>query len=268
MPATAFYSALWRHRLLIIVLTALAGIAAYLVASSRPEVYEASSMVRVQQRAGSPGDTFGSVGSLEVGQRLAQTYAKIVTTRSIRQRVVTSLATSPRDAVPLTEIHLTAEPIGDVDLLRITAESGNPRTAAVVANAAASSLKQFITETGTLRDQIVVVDRAVPPTEPSWPRPMLAVALAVMVALLLNIPLALLLEYFSDRLPELDEFEETFGRPVLATVPGLAFRNRNVMQKPTPPVSSQRGARGAPGDNWPPRRSVRAPSETGGSLGN
>jgi capsular polysaccharide biosynthesis protein len=221
MPAVEVYRALWRRRYIIILLTAIAAVAAYVYSSSQTKVYEASALVRVQQKATSAGDAFGSVNSLEVGQRLAETYAKIVETRSMKQRVADEL----RGTVPRTEVSLGAEPVGGLDLLRVSASSENPRFAALVANASVTGLEQFIRETGTLRDQIVVVDPATTPDTAVAPRPKTAVAIALMLALLLNCTLALMLEYFADRLPAVDGFEERFGGPVLATVPGLVLRD-------------------------------------------
>jgi capsular polysaccharide biosynthesis protein len=222
MPAADLYRTLWRRRWMILAATALAGVAAYVFSSSQPKVYEATALVRVQQSVRADESTFGSVNSLELGQRLAQTYARIVETRSMVTRVATSLV----GVVPIEDISISAAPDLNVELLEISAQSQSPQVAATVANATTVGLKKFISETGTLRDQIVVVDRATVPVEPVSPRPKLAAALVVLIALLVNFALALALELFSDRLPEIDEFEERFGRPVLATIPVLTLRHR------------------------------------------
>lgn len=244
MPAVEVYRALWRHKYLIVGLTLLAAAAAFVYSSSQAKVYEATALVRIQQRAAAPDETFGSLGSLDVGERLAQTYATIVSTRSIEERVAERLRAPRRD------VDLKASPVGGVDLLEITASSHIPAVAASVANATTAVLKEFIKETGTLRDQIVVIDPAVPPDQPVSPRPKLAVAVAVLLALLLNGVLALAIEFFSDRLPSLDEFEGRFGYPLLATIPNL-------------PVQAPRPSHGDP----PVREAMSEPLPTGGADG-
>ncbi len=216
MAAFDVYRALWRHRFLIIGLTVLTGGLAFFLSSRQPKVYEATALVRVQQKITTAGDAFGS---LEVGTRLAQTYAKIVRTDTINRRVAASLVGS----VPPADISISAAPVDNVELLEITARSESPQTAALVANAASIALKSFVTDTGTLRDQVIVVDRASPPDIAVSPRVKLTVALAVLLGLLLNCALALLAELFADRLPEPAEMESVFDLPVLATIPSLSF---------------------------------------------
>lgn len=247
MPAADVYRSLWRHRLLIVVLTVLAGTAAYFYSWSRPAVYEATSLVRIQQVATSPGDAYGSVSSLELGQRLAQTYARIVKTRTMKNRVQRELPAR----VGKDTFSIDAHPVGDVELLELSGSSGDAVIAALAANAVAVSLKQFITETGTLRDQIVVVDRATAPDTPAAPRPKTAAAVAILLALLLNCALALLLDFFSDRLPEIDEFEEKLGRPVLATVPSLSLKWQPKVMRPASLAPAHRSTPPTPRDPTP-----------------
>lgn len=229
MPAADVYSALWRHRVLIVLLTVLAGVAAYAFSSTQPKVYEASALIRIQQRATSPAEAYGALGSLELGKRLAQTYAAIVQTGSTYNRVAKALD----GQVAPNEISIRASPVGDIELLRISARSERPAAAALVANATTVALRQFIKETGTLRDQIVVVDRAGIPNTPVAPRPKLTVAIAVLIALMFNCALALALEFFADRLPGIDEWEEKLGRPVLATVPTLHLKPASEVLSPS-----------------------------------
>ena len=54
--------------------------------------------------------------------------------------------------------------------------------------------------------------------------------LAFLVALIFNGSVALLIEFLSDRLPEIDDIESTVGKPVLGVVPQLAFRSAVVEQ--------------------------------------
>lgn len=230
MPAGEVYAALWRHRLMIVLLTAIAGAAAYGWTRTQPTIYQADALVRIQQRATTAGDAYGSVGSLELGQRLAQTYARIVETRSMSERVAGALS----GTVPRRDISISASPVGDVELLQVSARSESPQDAAVVANATTEALRRFITETGTLRDQIVVVDRATAPSAPILPRAKLTIVVAVMLALLFNCALALAREFFADRLPGVDAWEERFGRPVLATVPNLSLKGYSVVLSSVP----------------------------------
>jgi len=209
------YAALWRHRLFIVGMTVLVGVVAYVLASMQTKMYEATALVRVEQRGTTPNDI---LGSLEVGQRLAQTYAKIVETESIKNRVAGRLN------LPASDVSLSSQPVGDIELVHVTATSEIPERARVVANAAVAALQAFVAEKGTTTEKVVAIDPARTPFAPSSPRVKLTVAVAVMLGLIFNSALALLLELFADRLPPVEGMEETFDKAVLATVPELTFK--------------------------------------------
>jgi succinoglycan biosynthesis transport protein ExoP len=226
MAAVDLYRALWRHRLLIIALTALIGGVAWYVTTLQPKIYEATALVRVQQKI-TAGDVFGS---LETGTRLAQTYAEIVATQSLKRRVSQALGgTVKRD-----EIQISAKPVTDLELLQISARSESPAQAALMANAATVALRAFIKDNGTLRDQVIVVDPASVPTTFVSPRVKLTVALAVLLGLLLNCALALVADYLADPLPEHAAMEPAFGLPVLGAIPPLSFPKTTVIRAPAP----------------------------------
>jgi len=232
MPAVDVYRTLWRYRIMILVLTALAGIAAYGFTQTQPKIYQADALIRIQQR-GAPAEVYGSLTSLELGQRLAQTYTRIVQTRTIHEQVAETL----EGEVPSGDISISASPVGDLEMLSISARSERPRVAAAVANATTDSLRSYITESGTLRDQIVVIDDAAVPSVPVSPRTKFTVAIALLFALIFNCALALARGFFSDPLPEVDKWEEKFGRPVLATVPALQLKNPSAVLSPRPDLS-------------------------------
>ena len=256
MPATDIYRSLWRHRLMILLLTILAGVAAYAFTKTQPKIYQAEALVRIQQRAATPAETYGSLGSLELGERLARTYARIVGTRSIHERVAETL----EGRVAARDISISAAPVGDLELLTIIAQSERPAATALVANATTDALRRFIAETGTLRDQMVVVDSATTPSEPVSPRTKFTIAIAILFALLFNSALALGRDFFADRLPEVDAWEEKFGRPVIATVPALQLKEASAVLSPTPELSESAGTvRSTTSVAGPTRWSIGAP---------
>jgi capsular polysaccharide biosynthesis protein len=218
MSAPDIYVALWRHKFFILLMTALLGAATWYLTSQQTKIYEASTLIRVQQ---SVQDAQDPIRSLDLGERLARTYAQIVKTRELSRRIEDQL----NGDVPLGSIqgHLSADPVEDLELLWITARSPNPREAQRIADAAPPALRDFIEQKGTLREQILTVETAAEPGDPASPNILFNVTIALMLGLLLNGALALLLEFFSDRLPKLDELEQAVGLPILASIPALTF---------------------------------------------
>lgn len=221
MAAIDLYRALWRRRYMIVLLTALITVTAWARSSAEPKVYKASVLVRIQQKISDPNQAGTALG---ISQHLAQTYAQIVGAYSIGNRVYNQLdARVPRD-----QISIKGEPVQNLELMFISATARDPREAADVANAAPVALRNFIKETGTLRDQIVTINPAGVPSTPISPHPTRVAILAFLIGLVLNGAFALLLEFLADRLPDLDELEAALGKPVLATVPKVALQPGNV----------------------------------------
>jgi capsular polysaccharide biosynthesis protein len=192
--------------------------AVWLVTARQQKLYTASTLVRVVQTTNNnnPSDV---IQGLDAGQRLAQTYARIAETRTIRNEIYNEL----HGTVGLRRIDVSASPVQDLELLTISATHPSPRLAAKVANAAPTALRSFVKTSSTTDEQVIVVERARVPTSPSSPRLKLNLALALVVGLVLNSFLALLGEILRDPLPEGAQLEELLNNAVLATVPTLEF---------------------------------------------
>lgn len=220
LTAGDVYRALWRHKLLILVLTAVCVGAAWYATSLQERTYEASTLVRIQQRTVDPGETFAS---LQASERLARTYARIIGSGALEGQIAERVADRIRpDAV--SEVEVSADPVEDLGLLWISALSENPTRATIVANAAPPVLRDFSRNTGAVRDEIVTIKPAETPSSPSAPSTKLNVALALLLALVFNSALVLLYEVLRDRLPASEELGPELGHPVLATIPTLHLR--------------------------------------------
>jgi capsular polysaccharide biosynthesis protein len=213
-----FYGALWRHKIFISALTAVFVLSALALTLREQKIYQASSLVRVQQLISDPGQ---ALGVLAASAQLAQTYGRIVETSTIAQKI----ATDSRGQLALTDVdgHISGSPVQGLDMLTISARSPDPLTAEKIANAAPHALEAFIRQTGTLRDQVTVVQRADLPKSPASPNVKLNLALALLLGLIFNAALALAIDLISDRIGDADDFEKLTGIPVLASIPTLKF---------------------------------------------
>jgi polysaccharide biosynthesis transport protein len=219
LTAGDVYRALWRHKLLIVGLTAACVGATWYATSRQARTYEASTLVRIQPSYRGAD----ALSALQASQRIAQTYAKIIDSDALdaRIRLLVSHDISPEDFSGVT---LSGNPVEDLELLWISARSTDPTRAMIVANATPVALRRFIQDTGTLGDQVVTVKEATTPASPVAPRTGWNVAIALVLGLIFNSALALLIEAFRDRLPEPEELGEDVGYPILATIPTLRLR--------------------------------------------
>jgi succinoglycan biosynthesis transport protein ExoP len=208
------YRTLWRHKVLIVVTTALLVAATAVLTSRQTKLYTASSLVRVQHNI---RDSQEALGALMTGERLARTYEPVAETKSVRHLVEARLRGKLGDDTFVVD----AKQLSDLDLLKIAVTHRDPKVAAEVANAIPAALTNFIDKTDTFPDTITMVERASPPATPSSPNLKLRLVIALMLGLILSSGLALFREMLSDRIEGPEELERLTGLPVVATIPNL-----------------------------------------------
>ncbi|MBU2601269.1 MAG: hypothetical protein KKA32_03785 [Actinobacteria bacterium] len=206
----------WRHKFLVLFLTTLAIAAAAYFVFTTPPTYEAEALVRVDRSSTDIGE---ALAALSVSQRLAQTYARIVTTRALAARVAERMGGpySPESVLAV----LSAQQVESLDLLRIRAKSGDPAEAARLSNATATILQEYVDEVsrGLQVERLLIVDPAVPPTTPAGPGPIVVLLAALTGGLLLGVGFVLVIDFFQDHIVDNDELEAMTGLPILGVIP-------------------------------------------------
>jgi capsular polysaccharide biosynthesis protein len=208
------YRALWRHKLMIVALTAALGAAVWFYTSRQPRVYQAAVLVRVQPNVKTATDAYRA---LQTGQGLAETYARLTATTSVAREIQKQL----KGEIKLNQIKISAKQVRTLDLITITARNRSRARAQQIANVAPKALFAFLQRGGTAGDHLIVVEPATLPRSPISPKPKLNVALAVILGLIFNGTLALLLHRLADPVGGPEELERLTGKPVLAEVPLL-----------------------------------------------
>ena len=123
------YSAIvWRWKWLIIVGTVLASGAAFVVNWIQLPVYEATTKLLIQ----APASQIADFNSLLTSERLARTYAELITNRPVLEESLARLEIS----MDLEELKssIDVEIVRDTELIEVTAENTNPVLAANLAN--------------------------------------------------------------------------------------------------------------------------------------
>lgn len=242
MTAGDVYRALWRHKWFILFLSAGCVAGAWYLTAREAKTYEASALVRTQERGNTAGD---AAAALQASQLLAETYARVIASGALAGELRTVVAACARSngsagARPpcawlsgkrggplapgaISRVPLSAARPEDLDLLSITARSPNPRNALLAAAAAPDALRSFVRRTAPPSERIVTV-KAATASSPVPRHLALNITIALVLALIFSGGLALLMELFRDRLPEANELEQALGHPVLATIPVLRLR--------------------------------------------
>jgi capsular polysaccharide biosynthesis protein len=207
----------WIVFLVVFVAVGLAALLSYVVL---PPVYEADTSLIVNEHPTLTQGTGGiDYGQIETNRSLAVTYAKIITSRAVLQDTIDTLAL-PETVKQLTRV-TTVQVQGVTEIIAVTVKDRDAARAALIANAMATS---FIAQLPGLVNQVEnvsVIDRAVPVTEQISPRPLLNIAVALVIAVVLGVLLAFLADYFDDIIKTPDDVKKRLGLRVLAVIPDM-----------------------------------------------
>ena len=125
---------------LIILAVLLAGIAAFVISQQMTPLYEASATMLINQ-APSSSDS-NEYAALLTSQRLAETYAQMLTTQPIMDGAIQSLGLSV-NAENLKE-RLSVTPIRDTQLIKVSVRHTNQLLAAKIANEIVITFSEYI----------------------------------------------------------------------------------------------------------------------------
>jgi polysaccharide biosynthesis transport protein len=230
------YLAILRKRLLLVggCWILVVGAVTALSLAATP-VYEAEGKLFVGQRPAPSADVTEARNITELSLQLIKSYAAIVRTRPVAESAkdVGDLPQSPSEIAS----KLRVDPILDTQLIQLRYRSSSAQLAQRTVDAVA---KAFVDSIGRIEAPIAqgqtpapvirvsVVEPATEPSTPVTPNIPLNIALAVVLGLGIGIAIALLGEYLDTRVKNREEAETAAGSPVLATLPKIRVRKREV----------------------------------------
>ncbi len=146
------YWAIIRRWLHLIVFLALVAAASALVFSLRtPPVYQATSVVLIQQATGN--NVVVDYASVLTNERLAETYAQLLTTRPVLEETLQRLGLEGRLDAGALKNNVRVTPVRNTSLLRISVEDVDPRRAVDLANTIPVVFSDYIANVQTERFQ-------------------------------------------------------------------------------------------------------------------
>ncbi len=152
--------------------------------------------------------------SLELGLKLAATYAELARRRPVTQAVVEAL-NLPITAKDLEKAVIEVNLIHDTQLIEIIAIYSDPEMAATIANEAA---RQLVAQAPVRPRKLLqlIAEAEVPEGESS--RPYIIMVLAGLLGLLLSAGIGFLVEYLSDTVRTEEDVTRELGLPSLGVV--------------------------------------------------
>jgi non-specific protein-tyrosine kinase len=127
MELRQYFAIILRWLWLIVLGTVLAGGTAYVVSKNTTPVYRATTTLLISQARNATAPDYTAILTSE---RLAKTYAELMTKRPVLEEVARRLGL-PSGKFPAT---LNIQPVRDTQLIGLSVESENPQLAAQIAN--------------------------------------------------------------------------------------------------------------------------------------
>ncbi|MCC6756071.1 MAG: polysaccharide biosynthesis tyrosine autokinase [Solirubrobacterales bacterium] len=125
---------------LIVLIPLISGAAAYTISDRQTPLYSATATLFVNPGQSTTDSSFNAV---QTGQRLATTYQQLVVTEPVLQPVIEQLQLPY--SVSELKANVSASIVRDTQLLKVSVSDSSPETAALIANAVATSFSTFVT---------------------------------------------------------------------------------------------------------------------------
>lgn len=223
---------------LIISITFIAaltsGIISYFVLTP---VYQSSTQILVNQ-AKSDQPAY-NVSDIRTNLELINTYNVIIKSPAILDIVIDDLELKRSAGALNGQIKVGSE--NNSQVVAITVEDPDPVLAATIANKIASVFKSEILDIMNV-DNVSILSQAEVGENPSpiKPRPLLNVAIAIVVGLMTGVGIAFLLEYLDNTIKNEQDIEKVLGLPVLGTITVIDPEKEHAFSKSQ--LSSQIGS--------------------------
>lgn len=182
-------------------------------------VYQASTTLIVGKKT---PDLYQAAGQmidynvLMANQQLAKTYAMIARSRTVEQNALVDLDL-PLKVAELDKM-ISVNPVPNTEILEILVSNTSPELASSIANTMAQEFSKAVIDIKKV-DSVSIVDRAVIPDKPVFPRKVINVLITFILGLITSIGLILLLESMDNTVKSSEDVEKLLGIPVLGSIP-------------------------------------------------
>lgn len=203
---------LWMIILITVIATTVSGVISYLFLTP---IYQSSTQILVNQKA-SDQPVFSS-NDIRTNLELINTYNVIIKSPAILDIVKDRLGLERSVGTLNNQITVGSE--NNSQVVKITVQDENPRTATEIANMTATVFQSEIVKIMNVNN-VSILSPAEYSENPSpvKPNPTLNMAIALVVGLMIGVGLAFLLEYLDNTIKNEQDIEKLLELPVLGAI--------------------------------------------------
>lgn len=197
---------------MVILAIAIAGVLSFQVLTP---VYQSSTEILVNQNPTEPGQLINQ--NIQTDLQLINTYSGIIKSPVILDQVVEQMKLNITTE-ELTEV-ITVNNLEESQIVTISVEDEDPLVAVNLANTTAEVFENDIKELMNV-DNVRILSPAImkEKPEPVSPNPMLNMAIAAVIGMMLGTGIAFLLEYLDTSIKDQQDIEDILGLPLLGTI--------------------------------------------------
>jgi capsular polysaccharide biosynthesis protein len=182
--------------------------------------YTASTTMYVLNKQNADNNVI-NYADLQSSQLLTADYRELALSARVLSAVADQLGLNAEDLQKKYDITVTAA--NNTRVIQISATSEDAVLAANLANTIGQEFAVSVMEIMDVNN-VSVVDVAVPPTEPSAPRKLMAIAGAGVGGLAVAVALVLVMEMFNTTIRTREDVERALGLTVLASIPKVEVK--------------------------------------------
>ncbi|HKL09925.1 MAG TPA: Wzz/FepE/Etk N-terminal domain-containing protein [Clostridia bacterium] len=177
-------------------------------------VYETSTTLIVVKS--NESDMAIQYNDIILSQKLVKTYGEIVKSRTVAKKVIENLDLS----IPPEKLvdKIIVSPVKDTEIISIKVADTDPVLARKIANELAVVFVADIIKIMNV-DNVQVIDPAETPKNPIRPKPLLNMAIAGVIGLMIGLGLVFLMEFMDNTIKTSDDIEKHLKLPVLGMIP-------------------------------------------------
>lgn len=221
--------------LLTILAVIIAGVISYTLLTP---IYETSTQILVNQEKQEASQVINQ--NIQADLQLINTYSVIIKSPAILDQVAAQLDLD-LSAEQLNQ-KITVSNAENSQVVNVAVRDEDPAVAVDIANTTANVFQTDITELMNV-DNVSILSPAVlkDNPEPVAPNPMLNMAIAAVVGLMLGVGIAFLLEYLDTSIKSDQDIEDVLGVPVLGMISPIQ-EETNIQKAASNTIPKRRGA--------------------------
>ena len=205
----------------VILAVIIAGVVSYLLLTP---IYQASTQILVNQQQVETNQIYSQ--DIQTNLQLINTYNEIIKSRAILSKVIENLDlnTSPGKL----NSKITVNSAQDSQVLNIDVHDPDPHVAVDIANTTAEVFQEEIQVLMNV-DNVNILSPAIQSENPSpvKPNPVLNMAIAAVIGLMISVGIAFLLEYLDTTVKTEQDIEELLGLPILGLISPIIDKDKS-----------------------------------------